>query len=487
MRLRVDSVSKAFGPTQALSNVTLEAIGGRILALLGENGSGKSTLMRILGGEDFPDSGGCFLNGRPHDPRSPRHAHDAGVALIHQEIVGCPHLSVAESIFLGAEPHRAGVLKFCEMNRTSTELLARLGHPKLDPEQPLLRLSPAERQVVEIARALRSEARVILFDEPTSSLSLPQVEALFVILRQLRAEGRTIIYIGHDLDEVLRICDDIVVLRDGQVVANLVRAEATVEGLPSLMAGRAVGQIFHRSDRTPGDPVLSLKSVETGTGVKVSDLSIRRGEVFGLAGLQGAGRTEALRAIFGLDPIRRGSLVRNGVPWSPLPSRSWRSGIGFVSEDRKREGLAQGLSLAENLTLPRLKTGIVKSRGITDRTDAVIQAFAVRCQGPNQVIARLSGGNQQKIALGRLMDCESQILLLDEPTRGIDVASKAEIYRWIDQWASDGRSILLASSYLPELIELCDRIAIFRNRELIDVVDARSAQPDEIIARCLGA
>lgn len=472
-------IGKSFGPTQALDNVALDLIEGEVHALVGENGSGKSTLMRILHGELRPDSGEMLLEGAPYRPGSPREAMDRGLALVHQELAVCMHMTVWENVFLGAE---SGV-SITERKQRSQELLAALGHPEVNPNTEVRFLSPARRQIVEIARALRSNAKVILFDEPTSSLGRHDVEQLFKVIRDLK-QGRAIVYISHFLDEIEEICDRATVLRDGKPAGELaLRETKEVAGdLVQMMTGRAAEQVYHRSDRMIGEPVMRAKGVRGPRLPLGVDIELRKGEVLGIAGLNGAGRTELVRCLFGLD--RSGgemdgeSLARS----SPLktPGKRWRSGIGFVSEDRKTEGLALNLTLKENLTMPEPKANQFK------RTADVIDRLRVRCQGPDQKISALSGGNQQKIAIGRLLDQDSQILLLDEPTRGIDVGSKAEIFKLIDELASQGRSAILISSYLPELLGLCDRIAVMRRGEIVAVLDARSTNEHEVMQLCAG-
>lgn len=480
MVFQAKGISKSFGPTRALADVGLELRAGEVHALVGENGSGKSTLMRVLHGEIWPDEGAMTLDGEAFWPRTPREAMDRGMALVHQELAVCGHMSVWENVFLGAEK---GVPIPWRVSKTR-ELLARLGHPDLDPDSEVRVLPPAIQQIVEIARALRSDAKVILFDEPTSSLGRRDVEQLFSVIRELK-EGRAIVYISHFLDEIEAISDRVTVLRDGQNVPAFSEV-----GIPSsdeivhMMTGRTAEQVYHRSPREAGKVALSASGLTGKKLPKGATVDLRKGEVLGIAGLNGAGRTETIRCLFGLDQAQ-GEISFGDAPAESSrvrkPKQRWKGGVGFVSEDRKLEGLALNLTLAENLTMP-------DPRGKQlERTQAVIDRLRVKCQHPAQRISALSGGNQQKIAIGRLLDQESEILLLDEPTRGIDIGSKAEIFRLIDELANQGKSIVLISSYLPELLGLCDRIAVMRRGEVVATLDARQTNEHEVMQLCTGA
>ncbi len=470
-RLQMRDVHKRFGATHALRGVDLSIRAGEVHALVGENGAGKSTLMKVLSGAIAPDRGQIRLDGRPFVPRNPLHARHSGVAMIYQELSLAPHLSVMENIVLGVEPTRGPLVRWSEMRRRAGEALAELGAGDVPPDVQVDRLSVGQQQLVEIARAVALECRVLVLDEPTSSLTQQDAEKLFALIRRLKARGHAIVYISHFLEEVQEISDRYTVLRDGRTVGGGATAAATVDGMVAMMVGREVKELYPRSPRTPGEVVLELRDV-TGDRMPVSaSLELRRGEVVGVAGLVGAGRTEMLRAIFGLDPVRRGR-VRVGALRGPAsPASRWRQGLGMVSEDRKTEGLALGLSLADNLTLPRLG-GLGPWRFVLpSRQERAsrrwIDRLAIRCRSPRQRVSDLSGGNQQKVALARLLHAEVDVLLLDEPTRGIDVAAKAEVFRLIDELAvgdaAAGRApkaVLMVSSALAELLGVCDRIAV---------------------------
>jgi len=463
-RLGMRGIEKRYGATRALGGVELEVAPGEILALVGENGAGKSTLMKILAGVVAPDAGRMHLDGSVYAPRSPLEARAAGVAMIHQELALAPHLSVAENVLLGALPRRGPWLDRRALHERARRALQQVGRGELELDQRLGALPLADRQLVEIARALALEARVLVLDEPTSSLGRADVQRLFERLRELRARGVSIVYISHVLEEVLELGDRFVVLRDGVSVAAGPLAGASAGSLVAAMVGRDVDALFPRSDSRPGEVLLRVEDLAGRRLPRTASLELARGEVLGIAGLIGAGRTELLRAIFGLDPVRTGRLRVLALEGARTPRERWRSGVGFLSEDRKQEGLALGLSIAENLALPVLGRGRAGRLGpgaVEPLAARWIEQLRVRCEGPAQPVGRLSGGNQQKVALARLLAAEVDVLLLDEPTRGVDVGAKAEIYRWIDQLARvQGKAVLVVSSHLPELLGLADRIAV---------------------------
>ncbi|MEI6860723.1 MAG: sugar ABC transporter ATP-binding protein [Verrucomicrobiota bacterium] len=456
--LVLQAIQKRFGATVALDEVNLEVVPGEIHALVGENGAGKSTLMKIISGALAPDSGTMSLAGAAYAPAGPLAARRAGVVMVNQELAIGPHLSVAENIVLGAEPGGI-VVRHAESRRIAGAALAELGRPDIPLDVPAGSLGIAEQQFVEIARALALGCRVLVLDEPTSSLARADAERLFALVRQLRAQGKTVIYISHFLEEVTALSDRFTVLRDGRSVASGRTAETTADEMARLMVGRQVSELYVRHARTPGEVVLAVDHLAGPVKPATASLELRRGEVFGLAGLVGAGRSELLRAIFALDVVRAGT-VRVGVHAGPAsPLRRWGQGVGFLSEDRKTEGLALNLSLEHNLTLPRLDA-FIRPAALASETAAWIEKLGVRSAGPAQAVGLLSGGNQQKVALGRLLRNESEVLLLDEPTRGVDIGAKQNIYRLIDGLACAGKSVLMVSSYLPELLGTCDRIAV---------------------------
>ncbi len=457
-RLRLGGIHKRFGATLALRGVDMEVRPGEIHGVIGENGAGKSTLMKILSGVLPPDSGRMELEGRRFQPGHPQEARRLGVVMVNQELAIAPHLSVVENIVMGAEP--GGLfLRHRQARQKAAEALAKLDRADIPLHVPAGSLSVAEQQLVEIARALALGCRVLVLDEPTSSLTTADTAALFRLVRTLRDQGRSIIYISHFLEEVQLLTDRYTVLRDGVTVAQGETSRTTPHELARLMVGRQVDELYSRRARTPGPVILSATDLEGRAKPLSASFELRRGEVLGIAGLVGAGRSELLRVLFALDPIRSGRVSFCGHGARSTPGRRWADGMGMLSEDRKSEGLALNLSLEQNLTLPRLDAWL-RPAALEAETGTWIQQLGVRCSGPGQSVIQLSGGNQQKIALGRLLRNESDVLLLDEPTRGVDLGAKQTIYRLIDERAAAGKAVIMVSSYLPELLGTCDRIAV---------------------------
>lgn len=463
--LQLSGIRKRFGATVALDGVSFEVAAGEVHALVGENGAGKSTLMKILSGALQPDAGTMRVAGEPYAPDGPLRARRAGVVMVNQELAIAPHLSVAENIVLGAEPGRAGFVAHVESRRIAGAALAELGRPDIPLRARAGSLSIAEQQLVEIARALALGCRVLVLDEPTSSLTQADAQKLFALVRRLRNQGKAVIYISHFLEEVAALSDRYTVLRDGRSVATGRTAGTAMDEIARHMVGRQVDDLYAHHTRIPGQVMLEVTNLAGRTKPSSASLQLHRGEVMGLAGLVGAGRSELLRAIFALEPVRAGA-VRVGVHAGPAsPLLRWRQGLGLLSEDRKGEGLALNLSLEENLTLPRLER-VIRPAALAAETTTWIRRLGVRCGGPAQAVGQLSGGNQQKVALARLLRNGADVLLLDEPTRGVDIGAKQNIYRLIDELAGHGKAVLMVSSYLPELLGNCDRIAVMCRGEL---------------------
>ncbi len=482
-RLEMHGIQKRFGATIALAGVDLVIQPGEVHALVGENGAGKSTLMKILSGAYQPDAGQMLLDGAPYAPRNPISGRRSGVGMIYQELSLAPDLSVAENILLGMEPKFGPFIRWGAMRRVAGDALGELARHDINPKAIIADLPIADRQIVEIARSIAVGARVLVLDEPTSSLTRAGVERLFEVVKRLSSEkGYSIVYISHFLEEVQALCQRFTVLRDGQTVGGGNVAETPVDRIIAMMVGREMKDLYPRSQRNRGQLVLSAANLSTKRKSIAGSLDLHRGEVVGIAGLVGAGRTEFLRGIFGLDKYRSGTIeltpnndeesssadsttvlsyfrpiVKYFGPGSPR--MRWMQGMGMVSEDRKLEGLALTQDIAFNMTLSR-QPFFATTTGLRRVSRQWIERLKVKTWGPAQTIGDLSGGNQQKVAIARLLHHDVDIYLLDEPTRGIDVGSKAQIYRLIDELACRGKAVIMVSSYLPELLGTCDRIAV---------------------------
>ena len=487
MRLQMENVSVRFGGTIALGGVDLAVPEGKVLALIGENGAGKSTLMKVLSGAVRPQTGTMQLNGASYAPQNPREARARGVAMIYQELALAPTLTVRENIFLGMEPTKNFLLDKKLMQEKARTALLELGH-NVDLDSRVSNLSISDQQLVEIARASASSAQVLILDEPTSSITRKDVEKLFVLINNLKARGQSIIYISHFLEELKEIADQFVVLRDGKSVAAGQMSEVSKDDIVAKMIGRSLDSLYPRSDHTPGETLVQVGNLSGFTKLNEASLTLRRGEVMGIFGLIGSGRTELLRALFGLDEVRSGELKMELYQGPFSPAERWHQGMGLVSEDRKGEGLLVGLSIAQNLVLPvgqKATATYVAPKAIRVTTRKWIEDLAVKCQSPEQKIGDLSGGNQQKIAIARLLNNACDVLLLDEPTRGIDVGSKRQIYELIDKLALQNKAILIVSSYIPELLGTCDRIAVMSRGKLSRAQDVKDATEKSVMAEAI--
>jgi ribose transport system ATP-binding protein len=488
--LRMEGIVKRFGATRALAGVSLLVRPGEVMALVGENGAGKSTLVKILAGALRPDAGNMRLAGATYQPAGPLDARRRGVAMIYQELTLAPELSVEDNIMLGQECGRWGILDRAAQRPRVRQALALLGHPELRPEALVSSLSVGAQQLVEIARALVQQARLIVFDEPTSSLGRHDVDHLFRVIGLLRAQGLGIVYISHFLEEIRAVCDRYTVLRDGQTVGAGELAGAREEQIVALMVGRSVDELFPKLPHTPGAPLLSLAGLSGRKLPHDVSLTLRRGEIFGIAGLVGAGRTELLRTILALNPTTAGTLHVAGAVLAGSPRERIRAGLGMVSEDRKGEGLAQDRSIADNLTYSRLapytRWGIVNLNRRRRAVARWIDRLSIKARSAEQEVSALSGGNQQKVAIARVLHQAADVLLLDEPTRGIDVGTKAEIYRLIGELAVQGKAVLMVSSYLPELLAICDTIGVMGRGRLREVRPANQWTEESIMACAVG-
>jgi ribose transport system ATP-binding protein len=452
--------------------------------------------MNVIAGSLQPDSGTMELDGRPYAPSNPLDARTHGVALIHQELSLCPHLSVAENVMMGIESSRHlskwGVLDREKLHASANEVLRTFEHADIGPDRRVGDLSVAARQIVEISRAIAARARIILMDEPTSSLQREDVQHLFALIRKLSAEGISVVYISHFLEEVRQIADRFTVLRDGRTVATGEIANVSDDELIAKMVGRAQQNLFPARLSQPGETILEVQDLASPPLLKKASLTLRRGEILGIAGLMGSGRTPLLRAIFGLDRVTGGAVIVNKQAQSgSTPALRLLQGLGYLSEDRKGEGLTLNQSLADNVTVTRFgscsRFGWLDLGAQRKQTEKLVNALKIKTRGVIHTVASLSGGNQQKVSVARLLHQDADILLLDEPTRGIDIGSKAQVYETIAACAAQNKAVLMVSSYLPELFGMCDRLGVMSRGRLSEVRPIDQWTPESVLQTAIGA
>ncbi|ACP25501.1 putative ribose transport system, substrate-binding protein [Sinorhizobium fredii NGR234] len=489
--LELHDIRKRFGGTVALAGVTLSVAPGEVHGLIGENGAGKSTLIKVLCGIVKPDSGAITLAGDAYAPHTPRDAKARGLQVVHQEFNLLPFLSVAENIFIEHLPRNAlGVVKRRDMHTRVRAALDAIGLKDIDVRWPVERLGIAHRQLVEVARALMTESRVLILDEPTATLTSRETERLFAIIDDLRRRGVSIIFVSHHLDEVFRLCDRVTVLRNGETVTSRRIGETTQDELVRAMVGQQLQKEMTHSTASSArsDTVLSLVNFRHAQSPHVDGISfdLHKGEILGIAGLVGSGRTELLRAIFAAEPPLSGTLMRDGKPVAlRSPRDAIRAGIGFVTEDRKEEGLILSMPIAANVTMASLsdvsRGGLLDQRAENALTEKLGADLKLKYGGPGKNAATLSGGNQQKVVLAKWLARKPEILLLDEPTRGVDVGAKAEIYALIRRLAERGLALLVVSSELPELMTLCDRIMVMSQHRIVGSLPRAEFSEEKIL------
>ena len=465
--LRMENISKRFPGVQALDGVDFEVYPGEIVGFLGENGAGKSTLVKILSGVYLKDQGTIWFGGRNVEIHSPHEAQDVGITTIYQELALVPYLSVAENIFLNREPRRIkqlGMVNFTQMKRQAEEIMADLG-VEIRGDKLVKELTVAAQQMVEIAKAVSRSASLILMDEPTSALSSREVDALFSLMHRLKEKGVSVVFISHRLEEVLAVVDRIVVMRDGRLVGTMSREEATQAKIIRMMVGREVG-LFPKEEAPVGDRVLEVRNLSGENGVKDVSFTVRQGEIVGLAGLVGAGRTEVARLITGADQLSGGKILINDKEVRIRHTGdAVQNGIGWVPEDRKQHGLVLGMDVKSNITLAILRRisdaiGTVNARTEREIADRYVRALSIATPSISQTVSNLSGGNQQKVVVAKWLSAKPKLLIMDEPTRGIDVGAKAEVHALMSRLAKEGMGILMISSEMPEIIGMSDRVIV---------------------------
>jgi ribose transport system ATP-binding protein len=489
--VRFENIVKEFGPVRVLHGVSFELTPGRVYGLLGENGAGKSTLMKILSGYEQPTGGAVYVNGEARSFRNSRDAETVGIVLIHQEFNLAEDLTIAQNIFLGHEKKRGWWLDETAMRAETERVLAQVGLNK-DPDTPVRHLIVAEKQLVEIAKALARNARLLIMDEPTASLTPGETEALFRLIGRLHADGVTIVYISHKLDEVERTTDDVIVMRDGRFVTRQATRDVTRHQMANLMVGRELSDLYPPKDAAPLDkvPLLKVRGLTVPGWAADISFEVRPGEILGFAGLVGAGRTELFEGLLGLRPH---SVERIELDGREIRIRSPREavdqGITYLSEDRKGKGLHVGFGLRENLTLMALEhyaTPWLRPRDEMQALRTAVKDFGIRTGSLNVRAASLSGGNQQKLALAKVLHPQPKVVILDEPTRGVDVGAKRDIYFLVQRLAREGRGLIVISSELMELVGLCHRVAVMRAGRLQAMVDAQHLTEEELISHATG-
>jgi ribose transport system ATP-binding protein len=485
--VRAEGVSKSFSGVAALQDVRFDLRGGEVHALLGENGAGKSTLMKIISGVYTRDSGDLYIEGKPAGDLTPLSAQRLGIGIIHQELNLCPHLSVAENIYLNREITTFGITDRKKLNREAKKYLDMLGLD-VDPDTQVRSLPVSKQQMVEICKTLSMNAKVIIMDEPTSALTEKEIEDLFNVIKILKAEGCGIIYISHRLEELSRIADRVTILRDGRYITTLDFADTNLEEIIGYMVGRTLTEKFPRVDFTAGEKVLEVKHLSSphGAGVKDVSFDLYRGEIVALAGLLGAGRTETARAVSGADRMSAGEIFLEGRKITVKDVRSAiKAGVYCIPEDRKKDGLCVKMTVAENITLPSLELvsrfGVISGGKEAEKASEMKDALKIKTPGVWQCVANLSGGNQQKVVVGKWLMRNAKVVIFDEPTRGIDVASKIEIYNIINELKKEGIGVMFVSSELPEVLGMSDRILVMCGGRITANLETKKTNQAEIL------
>ncbi|MBQ3686420.1 MAG: sugar ABC transporter ATP-binding protein [Treponema sp.] len=485
--LEIKGLSKSFAKNKVLNGIGLTVKKGSVMGLMGENGAGKSTMMKCLFGIYAKDEGQIFLDGSPVDFTSPKDALENGVAMVHQELNQCLDRSVTDNLFLGRYPTRFGVIDEQKMFKESSRLFKSL-NMSVNPNTIMRTMSVSQRQMVEIAKAVSYNAKIIVLDEPTSSLTEPEVNKLFSIVRDLKAKGVSFVYISHKMDEVFQICDEVSVLRDGNMVYASPTKDTSMDQLIAAMVGRSLDKRFPDVDNTPGEPYLEVRSLSTKYEPHLENISftVRKGEIFGLYGLVGAGRSELLESIFGVRTMATGEIFLGGKKLVFKDSSDAMDyNFALVTEERKFNGMFGKATIEFNTTitnLPQYKSaGMLSNRKMQEAANREIKRMHTKCMSADELITALSGGNQQKVIIGKWMEREPDVFLLDEPTRGIDVGAKYEIYQLIIQMAKDGKTVIVVSSEMPEILGITNRIAVMSNHRLAGIVNTKETNQEELL------
>jgi ribose transport system ATP-binding protein len=492
--IRLTGIEKSFGGTRALSGVSLAVARGTVHGLVGQNGAGKSTLIKVLAGLNRPDAGRIEIDGVVHDHLTPHQVETLGIHFIHQDRLLVPSFTVGETLFLGREPRIAGTpfLDRRQMQRRATEVLDRYFGLRLPNSALISELSTAEKQIVQITRALLDAPKVLVFDEPTAALVRREADLLFRLIRRLRDEGITIIYISHYLGEIEDLCDTVTVLRNGRDVATKPVAETSANEIAGLMINRQIGELYPPKSANPGPTLLAVENLSAPGRYEDISFTLRRGEVLGLTGLLGSGAKDLVRTLFGLDqPVSGRVAVEGQTVWTKTPAEATRQRLALVPEDRRRHGVALDLSVSENITLASLdrftRFGLLDSKAEGDEAARLIERLQIKTAGADALVRTLSGGNQQKVAIAKWLSRHSEIYLLDEPTVGVDVAAKVEIYQLIADLSARGAGIIVLSSDLPELLGITDRILVLFRGRIVRELDAGATSVEEILADVTGS
>ncbi|MDR2908893.1 MAG: sugar ABC transporter ATP-binding protein [Oscillospiraceae bacterium] len=491
-RVQLKDIHKSFSGVRALKGVSFAAKPGEIHALVGENGAGKSTLMKILAGALTADKGTIEVDGQPRHIASPRDSRELGISTIYQEFVLAPHLTVAENIYIDRLTKKnRPIIDWRQLRKDSEKLLSELGFLQISPDARVCDLSVAYQQVVEICKSLSRDVRVLVLDEPSAVLTFNEIEVLFDLLRQLKAMGIAIIYISHRLDEIFALCDRITVMKDGEFVAEHLVNEIDKRRLVNEMVGRELSTLFPERNAKIGEVILEAKDLRAGKAVQDVSFKVHRGEVLGFSGLVGAGRTETMRAIFGADRLEGGSVVYKGKSVAfKSPYSAVRAGIGYLSEDRKKEGVLLTRSICENTTITSFKKvsklGVISHKKDKSFASVILKRLAAKYSGVDDTVSMLSGGNQQKVSLAKWLMADCEVIILDEPTRGVDVGAKTEIYKNINDLAESGLAVIIVSSEIEEIVNICDRVVVMRQGKTVGEVRKEDMSDKGILNLSMG-